>query len=224
MLTVSGPRCDIDTANDQAIVTVLGTALIRTEPDEAFVWITITTTGPAAGEGLADVASRSEVLVGILDEFSIPRKDRSTSGITVQEDFDHTAAGRRSLGYRAAATVSVRLTNTEHIGGIIRRCTDELDARIAGPSWRVSADNPIWLEAASQAAANARDKAAAYAGGLGLRLGALRALAEPEDGSTGRRMFARAASKSSGHDMPVETGEQEVTAAIQATFELLKPS
>jgi uncharacterized protein YggE len=221
---MSRPEFGGDAAIEHATVTVLGTASVRAEPDEAFVWITIATTGPAAGAALADVASRSEVLVGLLDEFSIPREDRSTSGITVQEEFDHTPEGRRSLGYRAAATMSIRLADSEHIGGIIRRSTEELDARIAGPSWRVSADNPIWLEAASQAATNAREKAAAYAAGLDLVLGALRALAEPDEGPTGGRGVIRAASRSASHDMPVEIGEQEVAAAVKATFELLKPS
>ena len=205
-------------------VTVCGEAAIRTEPDEAFVWITLATTQPSPGPALADVARRTETLVALLDQLAIPREDRSTTGITVQEDFDHTAEGRRSLGHRAAATVSVRLTDTRLIGGVIMRCSDELDARIAGPHWRVSASNPVWLEAASLAAANARDKAAAYAAGLELRLGSIRALAEPEDGWQGRRKMIRTASAAAGHDMPVETGEQEVTATIQATFALLEPS
>ncbi len=215
-------------APDQGIaggptVTVRGEAAIRTEPDEAFVWITIAKTEPAPAPALAEVAKRTEALMGLLDELAIPRGDRSTTGITVQEDFDHTAGGRRSLGHRAAATVSVRLTDTRLIGALIMRCSDELDARTTGPNWRVSASNPVWLEAASQAAANAREKAAAYAAGVELRLGPIRVLAEPDDGRPGGRKMIRAASVAASHDMPVETGEQEVTATIQATFALLEP-
>ncbi len=96
------------------------------------------------------------------------------------------------------------------------RSSEELDARIAGPSWRVSAINPVWLEAAKQAAANAREKAQAYAAGVSARLGALLALAEPDDGRVGHR-FITLASAAAGRDMPVESGNQEVTATIQAT-------
>lgn len=211
-------------AADGSTVTVRGEAAIRIEPDEAFVWITIATTEPAPGPALADVATPTEALVALLDELAIPREDRSTTGITVQEDFDHTAEGRRSLGQRAVATGSGRLTDTRLIGGVIMRCSDELDARIAGPNWRVSANNFVWLEAASRAAANARDKAAAYAAGLELRLGPIRALAELDDGWPGGRKMIRPAGAAAGHDMLVETGEQELTAAIQATFALLEPS
>lgn len=212
----------VDGVGDSPLVTVLGVASIRTEPDEAFVRITLTRTDAAAGAALADVADRTESLRALLDELAVPRKDRSTSGISVQEEFDHTPEGRRSLGYLATATVSICLTDTELIGGIIRRCTEELDARINGPDWQISPTNPVRLEAASRAATNARNKAAAYAAGLDLRLGDLRGLAEPGDDRTGGRGIARAAAFS--HDMSVDRGEHEVTATVQATFELLRAS
>lgn len=203
-----------------ATVAVVGTASVRIEPDEAFVFITLTKTESGAGPALTDVATRGDALAELLDELEVPSYDRSTTGISVSEEFDHTKDGRKALGYRAASTVSVRLADTKLIGTIIMRCTEKLDARIAGPNWWVSPDNPAWLEAASQAAANARDKATAYAAGLDLKLGPLLALAEPTDGSP--RRFARAAS--AGRDMPIETGEQEVTATIHATFTLLSSS
>jgi uncharacterized protein YggE len=203
---------------------VQGEAAIRTEPDEAFVWITLAATEPTPGPALADVATRSEVLVALLDELGVAREDRSTTGITVHEQFDHTNDGPRSVGHRAAASVSVRITDTELIGSVIMRASDEVDARIAGPSWRVSASNPVWLEAATQAAANSRQKAAAYAAGVDSRLGPLLALAEPEDGRIGRPLAATSRSSGAGPDMPVETGDQEVTATIQATFSLHRPS
>ena len=200
---------------------MLGQAAIRTEPDEAFVWITLTALEDSPGPSLSDVASRGEKLVALLDALAIARVDRSTSGITVREEFDHTKDGRRTLGHRAAATIAVRVTDTEVIGRVIMRATQELDARIAGPSWRVSEANPAWLQAATRAAANAREKAAAYAAGVDARLGRLIALAEPDDPRfAGHRSMAMAAAAGPGPDMPVDAGEKEVAASIQATFEL----
>jgi uncharacterized protein YggE len=206
-----------------ATVVVDGSASVRIEPDEAFVFLTLTKTEPAAGPALTDVAARGDALAALLDELKVPKTDRSTTGITVNEEFDHTKDGRRTLGYRAAATLSVRLTDMELIGTVVMRSTEELDARIVGPSWRVSPENPAWLDAASRAAANAREKAAAYAAGLDLMLGAVLALTEATDPTDvlarARRAPSRAAS--AGGDVPVETAEQEVTATIRATFALL---
>jgi uncharacterized protein len=201
-------------------VSVLGEARIRTEPDEAFVWITLSAVHESPGQALADVAKRSESLAALLNELEIAPEHRSTTGVTVAEEFDHTRAGRRSLGHRAQASMSLRLTDTQLIGRVVMRASDELDARIVGPSWRVSQTNPAWLEAASQAAANARARGAAYAAGVDARLGSLRALSEPEHGH-GRGLYQPLSARAAVvKDMHVEAGEQEVVASIYATFEL----
>jgi uncharacterized protein YggE len=206
-------------------VTVLGEAALRTEPDEAFVWITLSKVDDAPGPALEDVAKRSEALSALLDELGIAREARSTTGITVAEEFDHTSRGRRSLGHWAAASLSVRLTDLDLIGRVVMRASAELDARVAGPSWRVSPTNPAWLEVAARASANAQAKAAAYAAGVDARLGRLLALSEPElepryGRGMGHAFRAAAAVASGGGDVAVEAGEQEVAAAIQATFAL----
>ena len=202
-------------------VTVVGRAALRTEPDEAFVWITLSTIDESPGPALEDVAKRSEALAAVLDELGVARDVRSTTGVTVAEDVDHTARGRRSLGHRATATLSVRLTDTGVIGQVVMRATSDLDARIAGPSWRVSPTNPAWLEVATRASANAKAKAAAYAAGVDARLGRLMALSEPEQ-RLRRGGFAAVSAQlaAAGPEMDIEAGEQEVAASIQATFAL----
>jgi uncharacterized protein YggE len=207
--------------SDPATVTVRGDALARAEPDEAVLWITLSALDDAPGAALSDVSARSNALVALLDEAGIAGSDRSTTGVTVYEDFDHTERGRRSLGHRAVSRVSVRLSDPELIGRLIAEATANLDARIDGPSWLISLDNPIRLEAARQAAADARRKAEAYADGVGAKLGELVRLSERGDQHVAIRGLAAA---SRGPRMvepvPVEPGEHEVTASIEATFVL----
>jgi uncharacterized protein YggE len=105
------------------------------------------------------------------------------------------------------------------IGRIVMRASDELDARIDGPNWGVSPTNQVWLEVATQASANAKAKAAAFAAGVDARLGGLISLSEPEYG-TRRMIQPLSAAASKGPEMRIETGEQEVTASVQATFRL----
>lgn len=202
-------------------MTVVGTAALRTEPDEAFVSITLSSVDQSPGPALEDVAKRSEALAAILDDLGIARELRSTTGVTVDEEVEHTTRGRRSLGHRASATLSVRLSDTAVIGRVLMRATSETDARIAGPSWRVSPGHPVRLEAATRASANARAKAAAYAAGVDARLGRLMALSEPEH-RFGRGMAIRtsAVAAAAGPDIDIEAGEHEVAASIQATFAL----
>jgi hypothetical protein len=204
-----------------ATVTVTGEAVIRAEPDEAVLWITLSALESAPGAALADVARRSEALVAVLDELQVGEAERSTSGITVYEEFDHTQEGRRSLGHRAAAALSARLTGPVLIGRLITRVTEELQARIDGPSWQIAESNPVRLQAAREAAAQAQRKARAYAEGVGARLGPVLKLEEPEDRFTrrvGGGLRPMAASRDAS--MPIEPGEHEVSAAVVATFAL----
>jgi uncharacterized protein len=183
--------------------------------------VSLTALKDSPGLALDDVASRSLGLVALLDELAIPASDRSTAGVSVREDFDHTSDGRRSLGHRAVSAVSVRLTELDSIGRLVTRVTTELAARVDGPRWQIAATNPLRLEAARQAAADGRRKAQAYAEGVGAQLGALVRLAEPGIDAVGGRGIYRAMAASGGGDMPIESGEQEIAATIEVTYTLV---
>jgi uncharacterized protein YggE len=211
----------VDEADSTPTVTVRGDGLIRAEPDEAVLWITLTALEDRPGTALADVSARATALVALLDEVGVSEGDRSTTGIAVGEEFDHTPEGRVSVGHRAASGVSVRLSDPELIGRLISRATQELDARIGGPRWLISLDNPVRLEAARRAAADARRKAEAYAEGVGAKVGRLIRLSEPGEHAGHAIRMARSAGGGQHHDsIPVEPGEHEVAASIQATFAL----
>jgi uncharacterized protein YggE len=208
----------VDEADPAPTITVRGVGLIRAEPDEAMLWITLTALKDGPGEALADVSTRASALAALLDELDVAKADRSTSGITVAEEFDHTEQGRRSLGHRASSGMSVRLTDPDLIGRLVAKATEDLGARIAGPRWLISLDNPVRLEAAREAAADARRKAEAYAKGVGATVGQLIRLSEP--GERGAEMHFGRAARASIESIPVEPGEHDVAASIEATFAL----
>jgi uncharacterized protein len=203
-----------------ATVKVRGDAVVRAEPDEAMLWISLTALEGSPSAALGDVSARANALVEMLDGLGIAKTERSTTGVAVHEEFEHGASGRRSLGYRAATRVCVRLTDHELIGRLIERAVEELAAQIDGPQWQIAPDHPARLEAAREAAADAQRKARAYAEGIGGKLGAPLELSEPD--SQHRPIHVRAATQrlSGGGAVPVEPGEQEVAASIHVTFAL----
>ena len=204
------------------VVSVVGEATVRAEPDEAMLLVTLSALEQNPGPALEDVARRSGSLVALLDELMIAPSDRFTGGVTVQEEFDHTQHGRRSLGHRASATVSIRMTDAQLVGRLVTRVTTELSAQVNGPRWQIASENPVRLEAARQAAADGRRKAQAYVEGVEARLGELVGLAEPGAGQSSRRTGAGwVALAAAGHDMPIEPGEQEVTATVEVTYALI---
>lgn len=219
MKIVSIASPDREDAPARATVTVRGQATVRTEPDVAILWITLSAFEESPGKALGDVAQRAEALGTLLDELGVPEEDRSTAGVSVAEEFDPPMRGNRGLGHRAVARVAVHLADPEVIGRAISRASEELRASIDGPHWFVTPANPARLEAARQAAADARSKAQAYAAGVGVTLDGLMCLVEPhtaEGAPATRRVSAAAA----GRDMPIDVEEYEVRAAIDATFSL----
>jgi uncharacterized protein len=226
MFRVSTHTTDPGSRESTPTVTVRGEAVLRVEPDEAMLWVTLSALEPDPGQALADVSHRSDALVAMLDDLGIAKQNRSTTRVTVHEEFDHTRSGRRSLGHRAAASISARLTDPELIGRLITKATTELHAKIDGPQWQIAAPNPVRLEAAREAAADAQRKAQAFAEGVGAQLGSLIKLVEPgTDARPHRSGFRPVAFAAAGGEeqMQIEPGEHEVTAAVDATF-ALKPA
>jgi uncharacterized protein YggE len=203
----------------RATVTVRGQATVRTEPDVAILWITLSAFEESPGKALGDVAQRAEALGALLDELGVREADRSTAGVSVAEEFDPPTRGNRGMGHRATARVTVHLTDPEVIGRAISRASEELEASIDGPHWSVTPANPARLEAATQAAADARSKAQAYAAGVGVTLDGLLCLVEP-DTADRPRGIRRVATAAAGRDMPIDVEECEVRATIDATFTL----
>ncbi len=203
----------------RATVTVRGQATVRTEPDLAILWFTLRAFEESPGKALGDVAQRAEALGTLLDELGVREADRSTAGATVAEEFDPPTRGNRGLGHRATAWIAVHVADPEVIGSVISRASEDLGASIDGPHWFITPGNPARLEAAAQAAADARNRAEAYAAGVGVTLDGLMCLVEP-DTANRPRGIRRGSAAADGPDMPVDIEEYEIRATIDATFAL----
>jgi hypothetical protein len=214
-----------------ATVSATGEARVRVAPDEADLWIMLSAVEPVAGDALAGVGRRASGLVALLDEFSVAKRDRSIGGISVAEEFEHSQQGRRSLGYRATANASIRVTDAELIRQLVTEATERVQAQINGPHWRVSPSNPAHLDAVRDASADARRKAEALAEGLGAQLGPVLCLVEttaappPSGGGGGAMRTSRGPMRApAGPDpgIPIEPGEHDVVSNVEVTFVLVE--
>jgi uncharacterized protein YggE len=217
IVSIASP--DREGAPARATVTVRGQATVRTEPDVAALWITLSAFEDSPDKALGDVAQRAEALATLLDELGVPEADRSSAGISVAAEFDPPGRGNRGLGHRATARITVHLSDPEVIGRTISRANEDLRASIDGPHWFVTPANPARLEAARQAAADARSKAQAYAAGGGVTLGSLMRLVEP-DTANRPGVIRTVSSAADSRETPIDVEDYEVQATIDATFAL----
>src|SRR5205814_3244773 len=120
-----------------------------------------------------------EALSALLDELGIDPDDRFTSSAVVDDQTEFRNGASVVIGQRASVRIDVRVRDTAQVGRLVRDAVDRARAHVEPPRWFVAPDNPAWIEAYGAAAVDARRRAEAYAGGLGLRLGDVVAIAEP---------------------------------------------
>jgi uncharacterized protein YggE len=206
-----------------ATVRVRGTGTVPGDPDEAELVLEVTGVHATAEEAYADVAGRSEQLEALFGELGVDAAARSTVGVTLREHREYDEQGRhRHRGYAAANLVVVRLADPALLARLIREAVAAVDARVAGPRWRLARENPARAEACRLAALDARAKADAYAEALGYRLGAVVEAVEPAAGAVepygGHEERAFAAIDQP--ELPVAPGRLDARAALDVTFAL----
>lgn len=205
-----------------ATVTVRGSATVGASPDEATVTIELAELRATSEEAYTQVAERSKALEALFDELGVERARRSAGGVTVGEHVEYVDGREQHRGYRAAASTSLRLADAALVASVLREAVSRAGARVEGPSWLVRPDNPAHLEAAKAAATVARRKAEAYAGALGVRLGALERVTEPGLEPPTPKFAARGmlAADVGPPTIGVEPGELLVSASVDVTYVL----
>jgi uncharacterized protein len=205
-----------------ATVTSRGEAVARARPDEGIWMIDVSSLDASPDQALAKVGERSKELETLLGELGVPTEKRSTTGVTVGEEYDWADGKRTHRGYRAQNVVTVRLADPAMAGRLIEGAIARAKASVRGPTWWISPGNEARLEACRQATSEAKRKAEAYAEALGLRLGAVADIREPAQGGIEPWPVARAVALGGAREpsLEVDPGELEVQAQVEVTFHL----
>ncbi len=203
-------------------VVVRGHAVVPGEPDQLEVALTVSAADDSAACALQEAGRLTAELVAVLAELGVPDASRSTSGLSVREEFERIEGRWARRGYRASNHVVVRLAEPERMGRLMSEAVARAGARVDGPRWRFRPDNPARAEACRQAAADARRKAEAYAEALGHDLGVVLRVAEPGTDRMAEVGLAPAVLREAPgpSDMQVQAGHLDVEATVEITFAL----
>lgn len=200
-------------------MTVTGVGSVDADPDRVEVHLMLVAEDRNRQVAFQQVASRSQGLATLLDSLKIPGKRRHTTGIELQEITDPDFEPVR---YRAQAGMWVRLEPEGPLTTLLARAVEEVGASVGDLGWHLSRGHPAHLEAVRQAALDARSRAEAAAGALGLSVGPvleIRLLGGP-----GPRRFAAAAAQHGAMRRPagpdIEPGQISASAEVEVTFGL----
>ena len=206
--------------------TVRGSAARSVQPDFVDVGLGITHVASDAASAMATIAERSQHLEAVLTELEIGRDDWVTEGVNVAEEWEYKHDQQVMVGYRATAGVVVTVRRLDRVGTLLREAIDRCHAAVRNLAWQVDRDNPARRELLGEAATDARDRAAAYASALGVRLGQVEVISDgpildrPQPEAYGFTPMTRMMKADSGPPS-VSGGLIELVAEVHVRFGLL---
>lgn len=191
-------------------------------PDRVLVQLGVHVTRESVGQALRAAAGAVEQLLGLLDEQGIAGGDRQTSGLSVEQGWDHEQ--QRSGGHTASYRLDLVVRDLDAAGLVVQQAGERVGDALRVDGFQLSVADPSeQQEQARRAAVQAcRRQADQLADAAGVSLGDLVLLREGQQPGRGggRGRFVLLESAGSGDPMPVEAGELSVAVTVTAVWRI----
>lgn len=193
-------------------ITVTGTGGVEVRPDLARIHLGVQADGATAAEALAALETRVTAVTGALRAAGLADRDLRTAHLSVGQRY--SPAGVPD-GYSASAATLAAVRDTDRIGAVLDAAVAAGATRVDGLSLEASDTSAAYGRALELAVDDARAKAAGLAAASGLVLGEIIAVSEGDAAGPATRPMAE---MRMAKGMPVEPGEQTVTATVTVRF------
>ncbi|HEU4330442.1 MAG TPA: SIMPL domain-containing protein [Lapillicoccus sp.] len=207
-------------AKNRRIVQVTGSGKASATPDVVRLALGVTCDGDDVSSALREVGARVQAIGEAARAQDVRGNDISSTGAGVHPRYDRD--GQRVVGYQANHRLGILVRDVERVGAVV-----DAVAGVAGNSLSVdsiqldlSDVSALQDEARSAAFLDARAKAAQYAALSDAPLGEVLSVVEGAVAGGPPRPMMRMAMASADSAMPVEAGEQSVTASVTVTWSL----
>ncbi len=199
-------------------ITVVGNGEANGTPDTAIVQLGVRTEGATAREALDSNNTQTEALIAKLKELGVADRDLQTSNLSVNPRYDEQ--GRTVVGYEVSNMLNVTIRNVAQSGALLDQVVDAGANQIWGLSFTIDDPTALQTTARDSAIADARARAEAMAKTAGGTLGTILSISETIGMQPPVPMYARAEMAQADSAVPVQPGEQTISAQVQVTFEL----
>jgi uncharacterized protein len=193
-------------------ITVSGSAVVTSVPDEAVFSFGVQTRGATAGEAMASNNAATRRVIAALLGAGVDRKDLQTQLVALSPQT--TDDGLSVRGYVATNSVSATVRDLGRAGAVVDAAVEAGANEVSGPSLVASKRDELYRSALKAAFADARAKAEVLAAASGLALGD--ALDVAESGGAVPVMVDKRAAMDAA--VPIEPGTQETGATVSVTF------
>lgn len=201
-------------------VTVVGQGEVRVTPDLATVQLGVETTAPTVQEALAQNTAQAQAIIDQIKALGVEDKDIQTSSFNIYANYANE--GRSIAGYTVSNIVMVTIRDMQRAGDLLDRVVQVGANRVYGISFGLSDPGAARAQARDAAMADARVRAEQYARAGSATLGSVLVITENLGSSPIVPVLAdmRGEGAQAGAPVPVQAGEQLVSAQVQVTYEL----
>lgn len=205
---------------DQPFIAVAGIGVATGIPDQCKVRVALNCTTESAADALTRCAVLASDAIAAVREIDIEQRDVQTTGISVQDFFDH---GKQRVTAKVATyQLEVIVRPIDGVGSVLAVLGSTVgDAlQVHGIQLTVQDPEPLKSEARRLAVEDAQKKAGELSQAAGVRLGGILSLEGDNAQSRGPQLpYARVmAASSAGPTVPIEPGEVSAVSTITITY------
>jgi uncharacterized protein YggE len=200
-------------------VTASGNGKAYAAPDEATMSFGVTKRSADAKKALAEASAAAKDITDAIIKAGVAKKDIQTSNVSVYPQQTDQNGKPVITGYEASIQVTVKIREIGDLGAIITAANEAGADTISGPSFSVAEDSPYRDEAIGKAVDDARREAEAMAKAANKSVGEVLNISST---SVNVPIYSRDMAYATGaaKDVPIETGQLEITADVTVVFEL----
>ncbi len=205
-------------ARQPSMITVTATDKASVAPDIATVDLGVTNTAATPEKAQSDNAAKTNALLDALKALGIAPADIQTSNYSVNPSYDYNSSPAKVVGYDANQTVTVKIRNQDLVSSVLQKSVSLGATNVNGLQFTVDDPAAVEADARAKAIAKAYEEAAAIAGAMHARVGAVISYSEADN--NGPIFFAPSAiSKDAGGAAPsVAPGQTEVSKTVTIEF------
>jgi uncharacterized protein YggE len=193
-------------------ITVTGNGTVDATPDRASFDFGVTTNGATAAEALSRNSAEARTIIAALKRAGVAPSAIQTTQVSLWPQTSNN--GRQITGYQASNSVQVTAAlgkSGQLVDAAVRAGANNVD----GPSLDTAAKAALYNDALKQALGDAKGKAQAIAGAVGLTLGAV--VRVHEGGAPSPIVYGAALARASAAP-PIEAGTQKIQASVTVTY------
>lgn len=197
---------------------VEGKGSVKISPDIATISIGVSTQDMSLETAQRENARITQQVINSIKQLGIPARDIQTQAYTITPEYDYVDGKQVFRGYRVLNSLKVIVREVQRVGLVIDTAVRNGANVVDNISFSSSDTARLYEQALKLAIEDAQGKARAITEKLNVRLNTIPIEIVEQITPESRPFFGVAAMKAAEASTPIEAGEIEIIARIEATF------